>query len=180
MRMEDVTSRKSESTRTKSLAELALYAVLIGGACCSLARPCVGQEEQRVETSPTNTASQSLTTSQAPQSTKPDETESEQKKKSVPRGSFVVAPLPISSPAIGTGLVPVLGYIFPFSRNDKISPPSVIGVAGLVTNNGSRGFAVGGQLYLKKTRIGSRLALPAVMSIMTFMAPEFLRAVSHP
>lgn len=156
MRIEGVTPRKSEPRRTKSLAEHALYAVLIGGACCALARPCLGQEEQRVETSPTNTtsqsASQSSTTSQAPQSTKPDqpETEAEEKEKRVPRGSFVVAPLPISSPAIGTGLVPVLGYIFPFSRNDKISPPSVIGVAGLVTNNGSRGFAVGGQLYLKE------------------------------
>jgi hypothetical protein len=35
---------------------------------------------------------------------------------------------------------------------DKISPPSVVGAAGLITNNGSRGFAVGAQLYLKENR----------------------------
>ncbi len=46
----------------------------------------------------------------------------------------------------------MLGYIFPFSANDKISPPSTIGAAGLATNNGSRGFAIGGQLFLKEDR----------------------------
>lgn len=74
------------------------------------------------------------------------------KEKKKKRGAIVVAPLPISSPAIGTGIVPVLGYIFPFSTKDKISPPSVIGGAGLVTDNGSRGFALGAQLYLKEDR----------------------------
>jgi hypothetical protein len=43
----------------------------------------------------------------------------------------------------------VLGYISSLSTRDKISPPSVVGAAGLVTNNGSRGFAVGGQPSLK-------------------------------
>ena len=46
----------------------------------------------------------------------------------------------------------MLGYIFPFSMKDKISPPSVVGAAGLITNNGSRGFAVGAQLYMKEDR----------------------------
>jgi Omp85 superfamily domain len=96
-------------------------------------------------------------TAQSPDSGKPDsesekkkEEKKEEKKKKEKRGAFVVAPLPISSPAIGSGIVPVVGYIFPFSTKDKISPPSVIGAAGLVTNNGSRGFAVGGQLYMKE------------------------------
>jgi outer membrane protein assembly factor BamA len=86
------------------------------------------------------------------QSTAPDQpaTSPKKKKKIGGRGAFVVAPLPISSPAIGSGIVPVLGYIFPFSANDKVSPPSTIGVAGLITNNGSRGFAIGGQLFLKQ------------------------------
>ena len=66
------------------------------------------------------------------------------------RGSIVVAPLPVSSPAIGSGVIPILGYIFPFSRNDKVSPPSTVGAAGLITNNGSRGFAIGAQLYFKE------------------------------
>jgi hypothetical protein len=88
------------------------------------------------------------------QPTKKPNSESEEKKderkKKEKRGAFVAAPLPLSSPAIGSGIIPVVGYIFPFSTKDKISPPSVVGAAGLVTNNGSRGFAVGGQLYMKE------------------------------
>jgi Omp85 superfamily domain len=66
------------------------------------------------------------------------------------RGEFVVAPIPISSPALGSGIIPVLGYIFPLRNNDNVSPPSVIGAAGLITDNGSRAFAVGGQLFIKR------------------------------
>ena len=65
-------------------------------------------------------------------------------------GSFIIAPLPISSPAIGSGVIPVLGYIFRLRKNDTVSPPSVIGVAGLVTNNGTRGFAAYSDLYFKR------------------------------
>src|SRR5215472_11229028 len=65
------------------------------------------------------------------------------------RGSFVVAPLPISSPAVGSGIVPVLAYIFPTSTSDKTSP-SVVGAVGLVTDNGSRALALGGEVYLKE------------------------------
>jgi hypothetical protein len=71
-------------------------------------------------------------------------------KKKTPRGSLVIAPLPISSPAIGNGLVLIAGYIFPFSTKDKVSPPSTIGGAGVFTNNGSRGFVLGGQFFLKE------------------------------
>jgi Omp85 superfamily domain len=77
--------------------------------------------------------------------TDPDKT-----KKKAHRGSLVPAPLPISSPAIGIGIVLGLGYIFPFSRNDKISPPSTVGVAGLATNDGSRGIGAGADLYMKE------------------------------
>jgi hypothetical protein len=66
------------------------------------------------------------------------------------RGDFVFAPIPISSPALGSGVIPVFGYIFPLRKNDKASPPSVIGAAGLITDNGSRAFAVGGQLFIKQ------------------------------
>ncbi len=67
-------------------------------------------------------------------------------------GSFVVAPLPISSPAIGTGLIPVVAYIFPFSKKDTISPPSTVGAAGLITDNGSRAIAFGAQLFFSENR----------------------------
>ena len=90
---------------------------------------------------------------QSPPTKKPDsesEEKKDEKKKKEKRGAFVAAPLPLSSPAIGSGIIPVVGYIFPFSTKDKVSPPSVIGAAGPVTNNGSRGLAVGGQLYMKE------------------------------
>jgi len=72
------------------------------------------------------------------------------KKKQEPRWTFVAAPLPISSPALGAGIIPVVGGIFPISISDKTSPPSVIAVSGLVTNNGSRGIVLTGQLYFKE------------------------------
>jgi outer membrane protein assembly factor BamA len=78
------------------------------------------------------------------------ETQPKEEKKHDGRGAFVIAPIPISSPAIGSGVVLALGYIFPFSKADKVSPPSVIGAAGLFTNNETRGFAFGGQFYLKQ------------------------------
>jgi len=71
---------------------------------------------------------------------------------------LIIAPLPISSPAIGSGLVPVLGYIFPISGKDKVSPPSVVGATGLMTNNGSRGFAVGGRINFKEDRYSASSA----------------------
>jgi hypothetical protein len=61
--------------------------------------------------------------------------------------SFIVAPLPISGPALGAGIVPVFAYIFHLSPHDKTSPPSVVGGAGLVTNNGSRAFVLAGDLF---------------------------------
>jgi len=66
------------------------------------------------------------------------------------RGEFIIAPIPISSPAVGSGVIPVVGYIFPLTKNDEASPPSVIGAAGLITNNGSRAFAVAGQFFIKQ------------------------------
>ena len=84
-----------------------------------------------------------------------ENTDEESKKKGEEKhhqGAIVVAPLPIVSPAIGSGFIPVLGYIFPFEDKDKAAPPSVIGGAGLITNNGSRGFGLGADLFMKENR----------------------------
>jgi hypothetical protein len=144
----------STSTLFFRFAVLAL--IVTSGLCASAQEVQVraqtptstNQESTQQQTSPPDggkTSAQSTTPSQP-------ETPKEKKKKVKGRGAFVVAPLPISSPAIGSGIIPLLGYIFPFSTHDKISPPSTIGAAGLITNNGSRGFAVGGQLFLKENR----------------------------
>ncbi|MGA6955064.1 MAG: hypothetical protein WBY73_08160, partial [Candidatus Acidiferrales bacterium] len=129
--------------------------LLICFAYFLLSVPCLGGENQPTEQASAGTASQENSTKPAAlqqQPTAPAKPEEppKKKKKLGGRGAFVVAPLPISSPAIGSGIVPVLGYIFPFSSKDKVSPPSTVGVAGLITNNGSRGFVIGAQLFLKQ------------------------------
>jgi len=68
------------------------------------------------------------------------------------RGEIVIAPIPISSPAIGSGLLLGFGYVFPLNKNDTISPPSTIGGMGFRTNNGSRGGAVLGTFNFGEDR----------------------------
>ena len=72
-----------------------------------------------------------------------------QKKK---RGSWIIAPIPISSPAIGSGLVLVLGYVFKLNENDEVSPPSDVGLVGAFTNNGTRAGGLGGRLYFTENK----------------------------
>src|SRR5271170_3300331 len=88
---------------------------------------------------------------QSQSTTKENPGKKKKKKLGLP-GSIVAAPLPIVSPAIGSGIIPAVGYIFPFSKNDKISPPSTVGAAGLITNNGSSGFGLGAQLFMKEDK----------------------------
>jgi hypothetical protein len=68
------------------------------------------------------------------------------------KGEWLLAPIPVSSPAIGSGLEWAVARLFPFNKKDEVSPPSSVGVGGIFTNNGSRGIAIGGRLYLKEDR----------------------------
>jgi hypothetical protein len=124
----------------------------IAQATCSQSGDLLVSESQN--TAPGQAPSTSQTSSETSSSSDVTKTEAEVKKvvkdKSVRVGSIVAAPLPIVSPAIGSGIIPVVGYIFPFRKADKISPPSTIGAAGLITNNGSSGFGVGGNLFMKE------------------------------
>ena len=72
----------------------------------------------------------------------------QKKKKNGILAGIVIAPLPIVSPAIGSGIIPVVGYIFNAGAKTALSPSSFVGISGLATNNGSRALAAGGQLYL--------------------------------
>src|SRR5262245_12063664 len=74
------------------------------------------------------------------------------------KGEWVFAPIPVRSPAIGAGLEWAVGYVSPLNKEDKVSPPSLAGVGGLFTNNGSRGLAVGAKLYLKEDKYRVALA----------------------
>jgi hypothetical protein len=196
------TTRKYEFSRgARILTQCFLGALLVCAGYFSVSVPCLAQENLRVEQSSAPATSEENSpkvAGQDPQSTAPPkpETQPKKKKKLAGRGAFVVAPLPISSPAIGSGIVPVLGYIFPFSTKDKVSPPSTIGAAGLITDNGSRGFAIGGQFFLKEntyeittgfvhgnvdyniygTGIASNLKLPLVQTGEAYFG-EFLRRI---
>ena len=103
---------------------------------------------------PTQQSLSSPSTDKAEQKSEAEEGKKEKKKKikSDHAGSFVVAPLPIVSPALGAGIVPILGYITPIPAKDRTLEPSVVGVGGLITNDGSRGFGLGADLYLDKAR----------------------------
>src|SRR5215211_5222593 len=81
-----------------------------------------------------------------------------QKQKAEKRGSFIIAPIPISSPAFGSGLIVIAGYVFKFDKEDEVSPPSYVGLAGIYTNNGTRGLALGSKLYLKENKYQTTFA----------------------
>ncbi|HWO39656.1 MAG TPA: BamA/TamA family outer membrane protein [Candidatus Acidoferrum sp.] len=203
MKIDRKTARESKVGRSsKNWSRRYRSVLLVCVGYFSISIPCFAQENPRVEQSSAPTASQEnppKPAAQDQQSTAPANPEAQAKKKKKKlggRGAFVVAPLPISSPAIGSGIVPVLGYIFPFSKTDKVSPPSTIGAAGLITDNGSRGFAIGGQFFLKQntyeittgfvhgnvdyniygTGIASNLKLPLEQTGEAFFG-EFLRRI---
>ena len=74
------------------------------------------------------------------------------------RGSLVIAPIPISSPAFGSGLLLITAYVFKFNEGDDVSPPSWVGLAGAFTNNGTRGLAAGAKLYLAENKYQTTFA----------------------
>jgi hypothetical protein len=119
------------------MAEPDIYAATPNrDGCCITTQPAIqegGQASQPSQSTETKT-----------------ESEKKKKKKFPPRGAIVAAPLPIVSPAIGAGIIPAVGYIFPFGKDDKVSPPSTVGAAGLITNNGSSGFGIGAELFMKE------------------------------
>ena len=131
-----------------SLCALSAHLVIAQGgvAVPSRANPEQGQSVSTDQNATPRTAEQPVHANEPPQ----PETQPKEKKKHLGRGSLVIAPIPISSPAIGSGAVLAAAYIFPLSKTDKVSPPSVIGVAGLFTNNDTRAFALGAQFYFKQ------------------------------
>ncbi len=125
-----------------------LLLLLLFGLVCDRAAVLVEAQETNVTQRP-NSSSQ--TTGGSPAASEPPvQQDKSQKNGHRDRGAFVVAPLPLSSPALGSGIVPVLAYIFPISTSDKTSPASLVGAVGLVTDNGSRAIALGGEVYFKQ------------------------------
>jgi outer membrane protein assembly factor BamA len=72
-------------------------------------------------------------------------------------GSLVVAPIPFSSPLIGSGLALGAGYLF---TTDKSSDSSYIGIAGLRSDNGSTGYGAAAKVSFgdNRWRLGGLVA----------------------
>jgi len=104
------------------------------------------------------------------QAVKPEQTPNQGQpanaKSSDKKGEWLFAPIPVSSPAIGSGLEFAVARLFPFNKKDEVSPASTVGVGGIFTNNGSRGLAIGGRLYLKEDRI--RIATAIASATVNF------------
>lgn len=94
----------------------------------------------------------------ASQSSSKQQKNAKGKPKKEKRGQLVIAPIPIQSPTVGSGLVLVAGYVFKLNQKDKLSPPSTVGLAGAFTNSGSRGGAIGGRLYFSENKYQTTLA----------------------
>lgn len=102
-------------------------------------------------------AGSSIAFGQSPQLAK-DDANNDDSDKPEKRGSLVIAPIPISSPAFGSGLLLITGYVFKLNERDQVSPPSWLGGAGAFTNNGSRALALGGRLYLQENKYQTTFA----------------------
>jgi hypothetical protein len=136
---------------------LLLCSCLAAGYCSLLVKPANAQETPvpgaNLQIAPNSVQDDShpTATTSAPEAKVEEKTEKTERPEEKPRrGSILIAPLPLVSPAIGSGIIPIVGYIFPFSKNDKESPPSTVGAGGLITNNGTRGFGLGAQLFLRE------------------------------
>src|SRR5208283_2805761 len=104
---------------------LSLFAGAGGLLCHGVSQDVGSSKSSEVPTEQTTKSSEPQAADAASQSPKATESETKsdtnKKNKSTHRGAIVAAPLPIVSPALGAGIIPVLGYIFPLSAKDKIS-----------------------------------------------------------
>ncbi len=65
---------------------------------------------------------------------------------------YVIAPIPVVNPLLGTGLTLAGALLYRVNSNDNVSPPSLTGVGGFYTSTGSWAAAFAQKLYLKEDR----------------------------
>ena len=70
-------------------------------------------------------------------------------------GEWVVAPVPVSNPTLGSGLAGGGGYIYRVDPADDVSPPTMTGMGGMYTSNES--WALAGMHNMKWKRDRFRL-----------------------
>ncbi len=72
--------------------------------------------------------------------------------KTAPKNELVIAPIPISNPAIGSGLALAAVYTLTPKPSDTQVPPTTLGAGGFYTSNGSWAGAAAAKLYLSGDR----------------------------
>ena len=84
----------------------------------------------------------------------------ESKNKSKPkRGEFVIAPIPVINPTLENGLALGVGYLYHLDKDDLYSPPSITGLGGFRTSNGSGGGVLAQKFVLKRNKYRLLLAV---------------------
>ena len=68
------------------------------------------------------------------------------------RGEFVIAPIPVINPTVGNGLALGVGYLYHLDKDDVRSPPSITGVGGFRTSNGTRGGVIAQKFVLRENK----------------------------
>ena len=82
------------------------------------------------------------------------------------KGEFVLAPIPISDPAVGSGLGVTAVYTFAKDDPNDASPPPTLGAGGFYTSNDSWSGAAMAKLYLKQDRY--RLAFGGAVGSLNY------------
>ena len=89
------------------------------------------------------------------------------------RGNLVVAPIPISNPTLGTGLVAVAAYFYAQSEEqEKVQPASVTGLAAMYTSNDSKAIAIAQQNYWSNNNWRFTGAIGAADFRLPLLAPD--------
>ena len=146
----------SHTRATASLGRLSLTLIMVlTAAVAAWAQSAPSQRtQQKTDGEPAAQPSSgplSQTAAKSSASGKEQDTTSTQPKKPK-RGQLIIAPIPITSPAVGRGLVLAVGYVFKLNQEDEKSPPSTVGVVGALTSSGTRGGGVGGRLYFGENK----------------------------
>lgn len=72
--------------------------------------------------------------------------------KTVSKNEWIIAPLPNHNPEFGWGIVARAGYIFSLDPNDKVSPPSTVGVGGYYSENHTWFAGLFGRFFIDEDR----------------------------
>ena len=73
-------------------------------------------------------------------------------KKNPKRGEFVIAPIPVINPTLENGLALGIGYLYHLDKDDLNSPPSITGIGGFRTSNGSGGGVLAQKFVLQQNK----------------------------